>query len=59
VRNALESYNRVSLQQLASELNIEKDELISVILDLRNDGKVIASFDYTPEKIFVESINQH
>jgi hypothetical protein len=55
VKNALKSYNRVSLQQLASELNIDKDELTSIILDLRNDGEIIASFDYTPEKVIVES----
>jgi hypothetical protein len=55
VKNALESYNRVSLNQLASELNMDKDELTSVILNLRNEGEIIASFDYTPEKIIVES----
>jgi hypothetical protein len=55
VRNALESYNRVSLNQLASELNMDREELTSVILDLRNDGEIIASFDYTPENVIVES----
>jgi hypothetical protein len=55
VKNALESYNRVSLKQLASELNMNKKELSSTIVDLRNDGEILAIFDYSDNDVIIET----
>ncbi len=55
VKNALEFYNRVSLKQLASELNMNKKELSSTIVDLRNDGEILAIFDYSDNDVIIET----
>ncbi len=58
VKNALEFYNRVSLKQLASELNMNKEELSSAIVDLRNDGEILAIFDYSENDVIIETRSQ-
>ena len=42
---ALKSYPKVSLEQLSDELKIQKKDIKSLIVDLRTDGKLKASFD--------------
>jgi len=42
---ALKSYPRVSLTQLASELRMQEKDIKSIIVDLRTEGSLKASFD--------------
>ncbi|MGD9395630.1 MAG: PCI domain-containing protein [Candidatus Thorarchaeota archaeon] len=58
VKRALESYNRVSLKQLSSELNMDREDLASTIMDLRNDGEILARFDYTSDTVIIETRSQ-
>ena len=57
VKNALESYNRVSMKQLASELNMNRKNLTSAIVDLRNNGEIMARIDYSRDKVMIETRN--
>jgi len=45
VLGALKSYPRVSLAQLASELKMQEKDVKSLIVDLRTEGQLKASFD--------------
>ncbi len=45
VLGALKSYQRVQLAQLSEELRMKKRELKEIIVDLRAEGKLKASFD--------------
>ena len=45
VIGALKSYERISLEQLSSELKLTKRKVQSLIVDLRADGRIRASFE--------------
>ena len=45
VIGALKSYERISLEQLSSELRLTKRKVQSLIVDLRADGRIRASFE--------------
>ncbi|MFW9924310.1 MAG: zinc-ribbon domain-containing protein [Candidatus Thorarchaeota archaeon] len=45
VLGALKSYERISLQQLSSELKLSEKRVKSLIIDLRTEGRLRASFE--------------
>ncbi|NHJ46144.1 MAG: hypothetical protein FK733_00015 [Asgard group archaeon] len=45
VIGALKSYERISLEQLSSELKLTKRKVQRLIVDLRADGRIRASFE--------------
>ncbi len=50
---ALKSYERVSIEQLANELNMKEKEVKEVLVDLRTEGRLKASFDPETGDVFV------
>lgn len=50
---ALKSYERVSIDQLSSELGMKQKDVKDVIVDLRTAGKLRASFDPESGDVFV------
>jgi hypothetical protein len=53
VLSALRSYKHVRVEQLASELNMSEDDVKTVIIDLRTDGKIMATFDQTTGDVII------
>jgi len=53
VLSALRSYNRVTIGQLASELNMKADDVRDAIVDLRTEGKINATFDHTSGEVII------
>jgi hypothetical protein len=45
VLGALKSYNKVGISQLADELKLKEKEVKEIIVDLRTEGRLKASFD--------------
>ena len=45
ILTALKSYERVSLEQLSSELNLKEKQTKDIIVDLRTEGKLKVSFE--------------
>jgi len=56
---ALKSYKRISLTKLASELKMKTKETKEIIVDLRTDGKIKASFDPESGDVIVLSVKGH
>ena len=50
---ALKSYERVSMEQLANELNMKEKDVKEVLVDLRTEGRLKASFDPETGDVFV------
>ncbi len=53
ILGALESYERVSIDQLSHELNIKSKDVKNLIIDLRTEGRLKASFDPESGDVFV------
>ncbi|MHA2061986.1 MAG: zinc-ribbon domain-containing protein [Candidatus Sifarchaeia archaeon] len=53
VLSALISYTRIKIGQLASELNMTEDDVRDVIVDLRTEGKIKATFDNTTGEVII------
>jgi hypothetical protein len=53
VLSALRSYNRVKIEQLASELGMSEEDVRTAIVDLRIEGRINAKFDYTSGEIII------
>ncbi|MBK5114721.1 MAG: zinc-ribbon domain-containing protein [Candidatus Heimdallarchaeota archaeon] len=53
ILGALQSYERVSIEQLSSELSIKEKDVKNLIVDLRSEGKLKASFDPESGDVFV------
>lgn len=53
ILGALKSYERVSMEQLASELDMKENEVKEVIVDLRTEGRLKASFDPETGDVFI------
>jgi len=53
ILGALKSYERVEITQLAEELNMKEKDVKNVIVDLRTEGKLKASFDPESGDVFV------
>jgi hypothetical protein len=53
---ALKSYNRVSLAELAKEIGMKEKEVKEIIVDLRTDNKIKASFDPESGDVIVLSV---
>ncbi|MEA2069816.1 MAG: PCI domain-containing protein [Asgard group archaeon] len=56
---ALKSYKTVNLDQLAKELNMKKDEVKEIIVDLRAQGEIKASFDPESGDVVVLAVRGH
>ena len=53
---ALRSYNRVSIPLLAREIGMKEKEVKEIIVDLRTDNKIKASFDAESGDVIVLSV---
>jgi len=53
VLSALRSYTRVKIGQLASELSMKEDDVRDVIVDLRTEGRIKATFDNTTGEVII------
>jgi RNA polymerase subunit RPABC4/transcription elongation factor Spt4 len=53
VLSALRSYTRVTIGQLASELNMKEDDVRDAIVDLRTEGRIKATFDHTSGEVII------
>ena len=56
VLGALKSYERVGINQLASELGMKHKDIKDAVIDLRTEGKLKASFDPESGDVFVLSV---
>jgi hypothetical protein len=53
VLSALRSYTRIKIGQLASELNMSDEDVRTAIVDLRTEGKIMATFDNTTGEVII------
>lgn len=57
ILSTLRSYERISLSQLSSEVNIRKRKTKQLIVELRTDGKLRASFEPTTGDVLIFEVN--
>jgi hypothetical protein len=57
VLGALQSYERVSLSQLSSEIKLSDKKTKDIIVDLRSEGKLKASFEPVTGDVLVLEVN--
>lgn len=55
VLSALRSYTRVKIGQLTSELGMSEEDVRTAIVDLRTEGKIMATFDNTTGEVILGS----
>ncbi|WP_287586104.1 zinc ribbon domain-containing protein, partial [Candidatus Borrarchaeum sp.] len=53
VLSALRSYTRVTIGQLASELNMKEDDVRDAIVDLRTEGRIKTTFDHASGEVII------
>ncbi|NHJ32817.1 MAG: hypothetical protein FK732_08135 [Asgard group archaeon] len=53
ILGALQSYDRIGIEQLSRELNIKEKDVKNLIVDLRSEGRLKASFDPESGDVFV------
>lgn len=57
ILSALKSYERVSLEHLSSELSLRKRKIKGLIVELRTEGKLRASFEPATGDVLVFDVN--